>query len=164
MNKSATIRKFFVGGVIIRPLRIEDAKTSYKWRNDKEVFKYTGNSYNNYIPYETELEWIQRVIKNSNEYRCAILVDEVYVGNIYLTDINGKSAEYHIFIEEKNYWGKGVAEEASRQMLKYGFCERGLKYVYLHVRKDNVRAVRLYNTLGFVPEEKEDNWIKMIKL
>ena len=98
MNKSATIRKFFVGGVIIRPLRIEDAKTSYKWRNDKEVFKYTGNSYNKYIPYETELEWIQRVIKNSNEYRCAILVDDVYVGNIYLIDINGESAEYHIFI------------------------------------------------------------------
>ena len=87
----------------------------------------------------------------------------MYVGNIYLTDINGESAEYHIFIGEKNYWGKGVAEEASRQILKYGFCERGLKYVYLHVRKDNVRAVQLYNKLGFVPIENEDNWIKMIK-
>ena len=87
----------------------------------------------------------------------------MYVGNIYLTDINGESAEYHIFIGEKNYWGKGVAEEASRQILKYGLCERGFKYVYLHVRKDNVRAVQLYNKLGFVPIENEDNWIKMIK-
>lgn len=68
-----------------------------------------------------------------------------------------------IFIGEKDYWGKGVAEEASRQILKYGFEERGLTYVYLHVRKDNVRAVRLYNKLGFVPIENEDNWIKMIK-
>lgn len=119
--------------------------------------------YNNYISCETELEWIKRVIKNSNEYRCAIEVNGTYIGNIYLTDIDGESAEYHIFIGEKDYWGKGVAEEASQQILKYGFEERGLKYVYLHVRKDNVRAVRLYNKLGFVPEEKEDNWIKMIK-
>ena len=94
------------GGVKIRPLRIEDAKTSYKWRNDKEVFYYTGNTYNNYISYETELEWIQRVIKNSNEYRCAILVDDVYVGNIYLTDINGESAEYHNIYRRERLLGK----------------------------------------------------------
>ena len=87
----------------------------------------------------------------------------MYVGNIYLTDINGESAEYHIFIGEKDYWGKGVAEEASQQIFKYGFKERSLKYVYLHVREDNERAVRLYKKLGFIPAEKEKNWIKMIK-
>ena len=59
------------------------------------------------------------------------MVDDVYVGNIYLTDINGESAEYHIFIGEKDYWGKGIAEEASHQILKYGFKERGLKYIYI---------------------------------
>lgn len=77
--------------------------------------------------------------------------------------IDGESAEYHIFIGEKEYWGKGIAEEASRQILKYGFEIRGLKYVYLHVREDNVRAVRLYKKLGFIPIEKENSWIKMIK-
>ena len=84
----------------------------------------------------------------------------MYVGNIYLTDINGKSAEYHIFIGEKDYWGKGIAEEASHQILKYGFKERGLKYIYMHVRKDMVKAVQLYKKLGSVPIENEDNWIK----
>ena len=147
----------------IRKLNIKDARKSYKWRNDKEVFKYTGNTYNNYISYEVELEWIRRVIRNANEYRCAIEVNGVYVGNIYLTDIDGESAEYHIFIGEKEYWGMGVAKEASRQILKYGFEERGLKSIYLQVRENNVRAIRLYEKLGFVQIEKENNWIKMIK-
>lgn len=31
--------------VAIRPLREEDAYTSVKWRNDSEVFKFTGNTY-----------------------------------------------------------------------------------------------------------------------
>lgn len=149
--------------VLIRKLRESDAKISYQWRNDNEVFKYTGNTYSNYISYETELAWIKRVIKNANEYRCAIEVDGVYVGNIYLTDIDRESAEYQIFIGAKDYWGRGVATEASRLIFKYAFDKRGLNYVYLHVREDNESALRLYKKLGFIPKEKNDNWIKMIK-
>lgn len=147
--------------ILIRKLQEGDAKISYQWRNDKEVFKYTGNTYNKYISYETELEWIKRVIRNVNEYRCAIEADGKYVGNIYLTDIDEESAEYQIFIGEKDYWGRGVAVEASRQILKYAFEKKGLKYVYLHVREDNERALQLYKKLGFIPQGKNGNWIKM---
>lgn len=83
------------------------------------------------------------------------------MGNIYLTDIDEESAEYQIFIGEKDYWGMGVALEASRQILKYAFETKGLKYVYLHVRVDNERALRLYKKLGFISQEVKDNWIKM---
>ena len=67
--------------------------------------------YKNVISLETELEWIRRVIQNENEYRCAIFVDGEYVGNIYLTDITEFTANYHIFIGNKNFWGKGVEKE-----------------------------------------------------
>ena len=73
--------------VRIRPLKEQDAYTSVKWRNDPEVFKFTGNIYNHEITIDNELEWIRKVTANPTDYRCAILVDEVYVGNIYLTDI-----------------------------------------------------------------------------
>lgn len=144
-------------------MRIEDAKTSYKWRNDKEVFKYTGNTYSNYISYETELEWIKRVIKRKEDYRCAILVGDEYVGNIYLTDIDEEKAEYHIFIGNKNYWGMGVAKEASLLILKYAFDVLRLAQVELSVNKKNVRAVRLYQSLGFAPIAEQDEIIQMVK-
>ena len=78
-----------------------------------------------------------------------------------MTDIDGESAEYQIFIGEKDYWGRGVAVEASRQILNYAFETKGLKYVYLNVREDNERALRLYKKLGFIPQGKKDNWIEM---
>lgn len=103
--------------VTIRPLIEEDAYTSVKWRNDPEVFKYTGNTYKNEIKIENELEWIRKVTNNPLDYRCAILAEGVYVGNIYLTCIKGGKADYHIFIGDKSYWGKGVAKQASLLIL-----------------------------------------------
>lgn len=147
--------------VIIRPLQVTDAYKSVKWRNDKEVFKYTGNTYENTITIDSELEWINRVIKNKNEYRCAIEVDGVYVGNIYLTDIDENSAQYHIFIGEKGYWGKGIAKQASMLLLKYSFSDLKLNRVYLKVHYKNIAAISLYKKLGFVELYRTGDFIEM---
>lgn len=147
--------------VTIRPLQEQDAFTSVQWRNDPEVFKYTGNTYDHEITIESELSWIRRVISNPNEYRCAIIVDDKYVGNIYLTDICEGHATYHIFIGDRGYWGKGVAYEASRQIIDYGFKELKLDKIVLEVRKQNERAVKLYLSLGFTPVGNDEDWIYM---
>lgn len=89
------------------------------------MFKFTGNTYRHEITIDNELEWIRKVIANTNDYRCAILVEEVYVGNIYLTDIQEGKAHYHIFIGNKNYWGKGVAKKGIFAYI--GLCCKSLK-------------------------------------
>ena len=147
--------------VTIRPLQEQDAYMSVRWRNDPEVFKYTGNTYDHEITIESELGWMRRVIANPNDYRCAILVEDVYVGNIYLTDIDSESAEYHIFIGNKDYWGKGVAKQASCLLLDYAFNILNLKFVHLSVRKENYAAVKLYEKLGFCVEKEEGKWLFM---
>lgn len=140
--------------VTIRPLVEQDAYTSYHWRNDPEVFKYTGNTYSHEITLECELDWIRRVMANSNDYRCAIMADDRYVGNIYLTDIHDGIATYHIFIGDKNCWGKGVAKQASQLIIEYAFCQLHLHTIQLRVKRENVRAIRLYQSLGFVTSSK----------
>lgn len=147
--------------VKIRKLVENDAFTSYVWRNDKEVFMWTGNTYKNEISLETEIDWIKKVIANRNEYRCAIIVDEQYVGNIYLTNITDTVATYHIFIGDKNYWGKGVAYKASQLILDYAFNHLFLKIVELRVRKENTRAITLYNKLGFTKVDETNEFILM---
>lgn len=147
--------------VFLRRLERNDAYVSYKWRNDPEVFKYTGTVYDHEITLETELHWIERVIKNDNEYRCAIIADNCYVGNIYLTNIDDEKAEYHIFIGDKSYWGKGVAKKASIEIIRHGFENLNLKKVLLEVRPQNSTAIRLYETLGFTMIGESSNVINM---
>lgn len=147
--------------VSIRPLQVEDAYTSVKWRNDAEVFRYTRNTYDHVITIDSELEWIKRVIANKDEYRCAIIAEDKYVGNIYLTKINEESAVYQIFIGDKGFWGKGVAREASIQILNYAKNVLGLDNVRLTVREDNIKARQLYKSLGFKEINVKDNWITM---
>ena len=150
--------------VTIRPLEEADAFVSFKWRNDHEVFKYTGNTYKNEIKVETELEWIRNVIKNNKlgkDFRCAILADGIYVGNIYLTDIEKGCADYHIFIGNKNYWGKGVAKRASQLILEYAFSVLKLDCVNLGVRILNTSARKLYQSLGFIEISRDEQWIWM---
>lgn len=147
--------------VCIRPLTKEDAYTSVKWRNDPEVFKYTGNTYQHIITIETELEWIQKVISTPNDFRFAIMADGVYVGNIYLTNVEGGVGSYHIFIGERSYWGKGVAKKASELIIEFGFNKLNLDKITLGVDNRNTSAVRLYEKLGFKEVERHDNKIKM---
>ena len=147
--------------VRIRPLKEQDAYTSVKWRNDPEVFKFTGNIYNHEITIDNELEWIRKVTANPTDYRCAILVDEVYVGNIYLTDIKEGTAHFHIFIGDKSYWGKGVAKRASLLILEYAFNVLNIKEVLLRVRNVNTRAYNLYLRLGFKDVKVDGIWTLM---
>lgn len=147
--------------VTIRPLQEQDAYTSVKWRNDPEVFKYTGNTYDHEITIDSELAWIRRVMANHNDYRCAILADGVYVGNIYLTDIGDGCATYHIFIGDRDCWGKGCARKASLQIIDYGFKELKLDKIVLDVKKQNERAIKLYLSLGFNIFDEGDEWVRM---
>lgn len=148
--------------VYIRPLEIEDASVSFKWRNDSEVWSFTGSRPDREITYEIELEWVKKVLKEETSRRFAIIVDETYVGNIQLTDINKQSAEYHIFIGEKSFWGKGISILATYEILHYAKEEIGLQNVYLSVREDNIYAVKSYIKSFFTKISEENGWIKMI--
>lgn len=147
--------------VRIRPLRESDANISYLWRNDPEIWKYTGSSIDREITLEDELSWIRKVLKDDTCRRFAIIADEVYVGNIYLTNIQHGEAEYHIFLGNKKYMGKGIAKEASNLIIGYARDELKLKSVILEVRPENTRAVQLYLFLGFQVVGRDQEFLKM---
>ena len=70
--------------VYIRPLTLEDAKTSYKWRNNPKVWELTGSKPDKYITEEMETEWLKNVLQRKNEKRFAVCVKDTdqYIGNI----------------------------------------------------------------------------------
>jgi len=148
--------------IYIRPLKIEDAEISYKWRNNPAVWELTGSKPDKYISLDMELAWMKGVLSRKSERRFAICIanNHKYVGNVQLTNIQGRSAEFHIFIGLPEYWGRGIGSAATRQLLKYAFSILTLDAVYLWVNKKNDRAIQIYEKNGFVKrEEKDDEYL-----
>ena len=107
--------------VLIRDLKIEDAKVSWKWRNDPDVWKLTGRKWNSYVTKRIEENWIKEVKQERNSKRFAICVGEHkrYIGNVQLTEIEDNEAFFHIFIGEKKFWGKGIGTSATKLLIEY---------------------------------------------
>lgn len=152
--------------IYIRPLVENDAETSYRWRNDDEVWKHTGSRPDKEITIKMEREWIQKVLARPDEKRFAICLKETneYIGNVQLTEINSYEAEFHIFIGEKKFWGKGLGTAATNSAVEYAFKNLNLQCVYLFVKKENIAAIRAYEKAEFkITTPSQSNNIRLAK-
>jgi RimJ/RimL family protein N-acetyltransferase len=138
--------------IYIRPLREEDALKSWRWRNDAEVWALTGTKPDRDITETIELEWIRKALNNPKARRFAICISETneYVGNVQLTNITHDTAQFHIFIGNKSFWGKGVASRATGLLLDWVRKELKIQSIHLEVNSENEAAICVYKRNGFV--------------
>lgn len=159
--------------VRLRTPQSQDADRSYKWFADPEVTRYLPLAGKGNLPMDAIREFIARVSTNNGpELAVSIEVEGEYIGCGGLRNINSESAELSIVIGERRYQGRGIAHEAAMLLLDHAFDALGLKTVWLIVRADNQRALKLFERLGFarnqllrgavvVDGEPKDKW-KMI--
>lgn len=150
--------------IYLRPLKIGDAAISYKWRNDPKVWLYTNFVPSEQITPEIERKWLATVLKKKDQKRFAICIvgTEEYIGNIQLLQIGNNEAEFHLFIGEKKYWGRGIGFEATKQLLQIAFSDLKLEYVFLHVHPENIVAIRCYRRAGFEAVAFKNEMLKMV--
>ena len=150
--------------IYLRRLEEKDAFTSHNWRNDPEIWKLTGKRPDRIITPKIELEWMRSVLNNKNESRFAICIksSNEYIGNVQLTNLLNGSAEFHIFIGEKKYWGKGIGTKATLEMIKIGFEDLLLNEIYLFVNKMNIPAIKAYLNCGLIIDTCSNEHIKMV--
>lgn len=150
--------------VFIRPLEINDAKTSYKWRNNNAIWKFTEFKATTKITEAIETAWLKKALAVKNDYRFAICIKETgqYIGNVQLINVKYKRGAFHIFIGDINYWGKGIGRQATELMLSYGFNVLGLCDITLGFYRGNVAAEELYKKLGFQIIDDKQALIQMI--
>ena len=84
------------------------------------------------------------------------------MGNVQLTDVTDSEAQFHIFIGEKTFWGKGVATQATYQILNFAKEILKLTEVYLFVKKCNESAIKVYKKNSFIIEEEQ--YVDKIKM
>lgn len=140
----------------LRKLEVKDVAGMLEWMHDPEIqkgFRFSAE--------EKDKEAVLKFIREANtglidgkDIHFAVSDEnDEYLGTISLknVDLVSKKAEYAISLRRMAQ-GKGIAAEATHEILKIAFEQYGLERVYLNVFSDNQRAIHLYEKCGFVYE------------
>lgn len=138
--------------ITVRKFRKSDIPKKVEWINNPENNQFLH--YDIPICVEKTEKWFDNHQNEDTRYDAIIEADGVPVGTIGLLSIDRKNskAEYYIAMGETDYKGKGVAKEASRLILNYGFNQLGLNRIYLFTEVENVAAQKLFEKVGFERE------------
>lgn len=138
--------------VTIRKFQRTDIPKKVEWINNPENNQFLH--YDLPLTVEKTEKWFASHESDNNRYDAVIEADGIPVGTIGLLSIDRKNskAEYYIAMGETDYKGKGIAKEASRLILAYGFEKLGLNRIYLFTETENIKAQRLFEKVGFIRE------------
>ncbi|MCY0864748.1 MAG: GNAT family protein [Sulfobacillus sp.] len=135
----------------LRRLEPGDVTRLMEWDNDPEIYQLTGKKFSYGLDPK---RWWLSLHEDSRRLALGIVNDQQeLVGDVELEHIawRAREAELRISIGDKRYWNQGIGGEAVSEMLMIAFGPLGLERIYLRVRHDNPRAIRVYQKVGFQP-------------
>jgi len=146
----------------IRPLVSEDADQFYDIVQQDEVMRYLPEDTMSLTEVKKIIDWLgkcywenkpSRIIK----FTVAIVWKKTgeVIGWVGLGPLDFNPSEVEIYYGLTTaYWGRGIATEAARAMLKYGFETIGIKRIVAVTRPENVGSVKVLEKLKMRFEEK----------
>ncbi len=156
-------------GAIIRPFTMGDAAALYAILRQEEVMRFLPEGQMSLEEVRETLAWIidcydkntpERIIK----FTAAVTLrgtGEV-VGWVGLGPLDFEPSQIELFYGiDRAFWGRGLATEAARAMLGYGFNKLGRHRIVAVVHPDNAASIRVIvktglryeRTIGSLPAE-----------
>ena len=127
-----------------------------RWMNDPKVRRFSRNA----IPHS--LDEIKKWFEPPSDRRTPDFIvmniwhkkDNKPIGSAGINRINwlNRTANAFLQIGETDYWGQGIASEATRLMLQYAFEELNLNKIQGRVAVDNIGSWKVAEKLGFIHE------------
>ena len=154
---------FLTGNEVgLRGLEKADLSMFKEWLADSEVTFFLEMGDRPLREKEVDDLW-QVASQDDNSVMFAIVEKNVnlvigFCGLFQISKIH-RRAQLNILIGEKEFWGKGCGKDACLLLLDYSFNKLNLNSVQLGVNSDNLRAVRAYESIGFVFEGKRRSFI-----
>jgi len=141
--------------VVLRRHAPENLRAFERWYGDPEVVRLTRYQDGPMRHDEIERFFAARAL-GADSLSMAIHVRDTdrLIGTCALSqlDSDNGSALYHITIGEKDAWGHGYGTEATALLMGHAFGGLGLHRIALSVFAFNERAIRSYQSVGFVIE------------
>ncbi len=145
--------------LIIREARKSDAQRLIDYVNaisyESDFLTFGPGEFN--IPIEKEERFIEESYNTKNKLFLVAQIQGRIVGN--LSFAGGQrprikhSGEFGISVL-KEYWGQGIGSRLILYLIQWCKESGEIRKVNLSVREDNVRAIKLYERLGFKKEGK----------
>lgn len=137
--------------IYLRLMEEKDVPYKVKWINDSDVRRTLNFDYP--ISEIGTKQWLSKVaIDNSRkDFIVCLRKDDLPIGycGFINIDIKNFKAESYMGIGDKNYWGKGYANEIRQLLLEYAFLELGINRVYSYVWAENDKVINLNKKFGF---------------
>ncbi len=129
----------------LREATQNDLPLMMAWRNQVQV--YSG-FYTQHEPlrWEEHLNWFNS--RNKDWRTFIIMYEDRPVGVVTIGQLDHWCPEIGFYVGEVALWGKGIGKEAVRLGLDW-IRQYGREYCHTTVKKDNKRAIRLLESLGF---------------
>jgi RimJ/RimL family protein N-acetyltransferase len=140
--------------IYLRAFEPDDYRLISAWRHDDEVTNLLGGNHF-FVSQAREKQWVEdkSVGDNRNIYLAICLSDDdrmVGYTSINNIDLRNQKAEWGgTIIGDKTMWGKGIAAEAARQMLKYLFYQYPIHKCYGYCLEEHKITERMLLSLGF---------------
>jgi len=137
--------------LLLRKITLDDKEELFKLHSNPEVQKYTGE------PVVETIDEIENAIQSRiNDYKkygygrwATFLKNEMqfvgWAGLAYLPEFDEIDLGYRFL---PTYWGKGLATEASKSILTYGFDILKLKKIIAIAMKENKASIRVMEKIG----------------
>ncbi|WP_406202461.1 GNAT family N-acetyltransferase [Streptomyces sp. NBC_01017] len=139
---------------VLRPFTEADAEGMWEIIGDPEVQSYTGDSPNELTPqrlrswYGTRSDQPDRLDLAVTDRATGELVGEVV---LYEWDPDARSCTFRTLIGPRGR-GRGLGTEATRLIVGHGFEQLALHRIQLEAYAYNLRALHVYEKVGFVVE------------
>jgi len=140
----------------VRRARIDEAEARFRWFANRTVTEYLPLAGERILPMPSVLAFLERASRDDDPNLSARieLLDGRLIGCGGLRSIvQGESAEVSVVIGEPDVWGLGYGREAMGLLLQFGFEQLHLRTIWLVVRTENSRGLRLFAGLGFAVVE-----------
>jgi RimJ/RimL family protein N-acetyltransferase len=139
---------------VLRPFTEADAETMWEIIRDPEVERFTGDS-----PDELTLERVRTWYgsRSTQPDRLDLAVTDRITGDLvgevvlYEWDADTRSCTFRTLIGPRGR-GRGLGTEATRLTVGHGFEQLGLHRIQLEAYAHNLRALHVYEKVGFVVE------------
>lgn len=142
--------------LILRKMTSNDVETLFNFWSDDEVTKYMNmNSFVNIEQASYMVNFLNKLFKNKEGIRWGIFrkEDNALIGTCGFNTWIKRSSRGEIGYElGQEYWGKGYATEALKEVIRFGFKETLLNRIEAFVVPEASRSINVLEKLGFRKE------------